>query len=129
MNAFSVAAARAEVKHGTPSGRAALAAGAVAAIAAYACCTGPLVQVMLGASGAWIGNLTLLEPYRPLFVGAALVAIAAAWRRIDRPAAACRPGEVCAIPRVRTAYRVLFWVVTLLVAAAIAFPYVVPWFY
>lgn len=129
MNASSVSAARTEARPDAPTGRAALATGGIAAILASACCVGPLVLVMLGASGAWIGNLTLLEPYRPLFVGAALVALAVAWRRIYRPAADCKPGEVCAVPRVRTGYRVLFWVVALLVAAAIAFPYVVPWFY
>ncbi|MFN3566668.1 MAG: mercuric ion transporter MerT [Burkholderiaceae bacterium] len=129
MNASSVSAARTEARPEAPSGRAALAAGGIAAILASACCVGPLVLVMLGASGAWIGNLTLLEPYRPFFIGAALVALALAWRRIYRPAADCKPGEMCAIPRVRTSYRVLFWVVALLVAAAIAFPYVAPWFY
>jgi mercuric ion transport protein len=129
MNATSVSAARTESKPGAPSGRAALAVGGIAAVLASACCAGPLVLVMLGVSGAWIGNLTLLEPYRPLFAGAALVALAVAWRRIYRPAAECKPGEACAIPRVRTGYRVLFWIVALAVVAAIAFPYVVPWFY
>jgi hypothetical protein len=31
--------------------------------------------IALGFSGAWIGNLTVLEPYRPIFIGAALVAL------------------------------------------------------
>jgi mercuric ion transport protein len=56
--------------------------------------------IALGFSGAWIGNLTVLEPYRPIFIGAALVALFFAWRRIYRPAQACKPGEVCAIPQV-----------------------------
>jgi mercuric ion transport protein len=118
-----------EARTGAPSPRAPLAAGGLAAVVASICCVGPLVLVMLGASGAWIGSLTALEPYRPLFVAAALVALAVAWRRVYRPAAACKPGEVCAIPQVRTRYRVLFWIVALLVAAAIAFPYAAPWFY
>lgn len=125
----SVAAARTDAKPAAPSGRAALAAGGIAAILASTCCIGPLVLVMLGVSGAWIGNLTLLEPYRPLFVGAALVALALAWRRIYRPATACKPGEVCAVPTVRASYRILFWVVAALVAVAVAFPYVAPLFY
>lgn len=76
----------------------ALLAGGVAAILASTCCLGPLVLILLGFSGAWIGNLTALEPYRPYFIGVALVALFFAWRRIWRPAAACRPGEVCALP-------------------------------
>ena len=69
-------------------GRGALAAGGLAAILASACCLGPLVLVALGFSGAWIGNLTALEPYRPVFIGGALVALFLAYRRIYRPVAA-----------------------------------------
>jgi mercuric ion transport protein len=110
-------------------GRGALAAGGLAAILASTCCLGPLVLVALGVSGAWIGNLTLLEPYRPVFIGAALVALFFAGRRIFRPAAACRPGEVCAIPQVRAAYKLVFWIVVALVLIALGFPYVLPLFY
>ena len=110
-------------------GRGALAAGGLAAILASTCCLGPLVLVALGVSGAWIGNLTLLEPYRPVFIGAALVALFFAGRRIFRPAAACRPGEVCAIPQVRAAYKLIFWIVVALVLIALGFPYVLPLFY
>ena len=113
----------------TPNTRSALFAGGVAAILASTCCLGPLVLLGLGFSGAWIGNLTLLEPLRPLFVGAALVALYFAGRRIYRPAAACQPGEVCALPRVRTTYRLLFWAVAALVLVALAFPWIAPLFY
>jgi hypothetical protein len=50
------------------TGSGALLAGGLAAILASTCCLGPLVLVALGLSGAWIGNLTLLEPYRPFFI-------------------------------------------------------------
>lgn len=111
------------------NGRSALALGGLAAILASTCCLGPLVLVALGFSGAWIGNLTVLEPYRPWFIGAALVAMAFAYRRIFRPARACEPGEVCAVPKVRTTYKVIFWAVAALVLVALAFPYVLPLFY
>ncbi|MBN9330224.1 MAG: mercuric transport protein [Comamonas sp. SCN 67-35] len=110
-------------------GRGALTVGGLAAILASTCCLGPLVLVALGVSGAWIGNLTLLEPYRPVFIGAALVALFFAGRRIYRPASACRPGEVCAIPQVRTAYKLIFWIVVALILIALGFPYVLPLFY
>ena len=110
-------------------GRGVLAAGGLAAILASTCCLGPLVLVALGVSGAWIGNLTLLEPYRPVFIGAAVVALFFAGQRIFRPAAACKPGEVCAIPQVRTAYKLIFWIVVALVLTALGFPYVLPLFY
>ncbi len=110
-------------------GRGALAAGGLAAILASTCCLGPLVLVALGFSGAWIGNVTVLEPYRPLFIGAALVALFLAWRRIFRTVQACGPGDVCAVPQVRTAYKAIFWIVAALVLVALAFPYVLPLFY
>jgi mercuric ion transport protein len=111
------------------NGGGALAAGGLAAILASTCCLGPLVLVTLGSSGAWIGNLTAFEPYRPLFIGVALVAMLLAYRRIFRPAAECKPGEVCAVPQVRTAYKLIFWVVAALVLVAVAFPYILPLFY
>lgn len=113
----------------TKSGRFPLLAGGLAAILASVCCLGPLVLLMLGVSGAWIGNLTALEPFRPLFIGAAVVALFFAYRRIFRKPEACEPGEVCAVPEVRTTYKVLFWLVVVLVVAAMAFPYVMPLFY
>ena len=111
------------------SGRGALVAGGLAALLASTCCLGPLVLVTLGISGAWIGNLTLLEPYRPLFIGAALIAMFFAYQRIFRPAQDCIPGEVCAVPSVRRAYRLVFWAVAALVVVALAFPAVMPLFY
>lgn len=109
-------------------GRGALFAGGLAAILASTCCLGPLVLITLGFSGAWISNLTVLEPYRPIFIGAALFALFLAWRRIWRPATACKPGEVCAVPQVKTTYKLLFWGVAVLVLVALGFPYVLPLF-
>ncbi len=112
-----------------PTGRGALFAGGLAAILASTCCLGPLILLSLGISGAWISNLTLLEPYRPIFIGAALIALFFAYRRLFRAPAACKPGEVCAIPQVNATYRLLFWVVAALIVVALAFPYVAPLFY
>jgi mercuric ion transport protein len=112
-----------------PAVKSALAAGGIAAILASTCCLGPLVLLTLGFSGAWIGNLTKLEPYRPLFIGAALVALYFAYRRIYRPAGECEPGEVCALPQVKTAYKVIFWSVAVLALIALVFPYAAPLFY
>lgn len=111
------------------SGRDTLIVGGLAAILASTCCLGPLILVALGFSGAWIGNLTVLEPYRPIFIGAALVALFFAWRRIFRPVQTCTPSEVCAIPQVRSTYKLVFWIVAALVLVAVIFPYVAPLFY
>lgn len=101
--------------------------GALAAIAASACCLGPLILVSLGISGAWISNLTVLEPFRPVFIVAALVCMTLAYRKIYRgPAAAdCAPGSLCALPQTNVRYRAMFWVVSILVLVALAYPYFV----
>lgn len=106
-----------------------LAIGGLAAILASTCCLGPLVLIALGVSGAWIGNLSRLEPYRPLFLGIAFVAMFFAWRRIYRASADCKPGEVCALPQARRLYKVLFWVIAALVLLALSFLYLAPSFY
>lgn len=106
-----------------------LIAGGFAAILASTCCLGPLVLITLGFSGAWIGNLTVLEPYRPIFIGVALIAMFLAWRRIYRPETECKPGEICALPQTRRAYKVIFWIVAMLVLVALSFPYLAPLFY
>lgn len=111
------------------SGATPLAAGGIAAFLASACCLGPLALVLLGFSGAWIGTLVALEPYRPIFIGVALVALFFAWRRIFRPAQECQTGDLCATPRVRMFYKAVFWVVSALVLLALAFPYLLPMFY
>ena len=112
--------------HGWP-----LFGGAAAVIGASACCLGPLVLVSLGVSGAWIANLTALEPYRPIFIGLAVLFLAFAYRQIYRraPPDACEPASLCASPRTERLYKTLFWSVTVLALAALAFPYFIPYFY
>ena len=111
------------------SGHSALLTGGLASILASTCCLGPLVLITLGVSGAWISNLTLLEPYRPIFVGAALMALFLAYRRIWRARATCEPGQVCALPQVNQSYKALFWIVVALVVVALGFPLIASWFY
>lgn len=106
-----------------------LALGGLGALLAGTCCLAPLALVSVGVSGAWLANFRLLEPYRPIFLGVALVSLAFAWKRIYRPAAQCEPGTVCAIPRVRRSYRIGFWSVVVLLALMFAYPYAMPLFY
>ncbi len=84
---------------------------------------------MVGVSGAWISHLTALEPYRPVFVAVALVALYFAWGQIWRPAAACEPGQACAAPKAKRAYKVFFCAVVALLVLTLGFPLVAAWFY
>lgn len=106
-----------------------LAMGGVAAIFASSCCLGPLVLVLLGFSGAWIGNLTRLEPYRPWFLLLTIVALALAARKIFRTSQECSPSDVCARPASRRLYKAIFLGVTVLALIAFVFPYLAHLFY
>ncbi len=109
--------------------RAALATGGVAALLTGTCCVVPLVLVSIGAGGAWLSYLRAFEPYKWMAIGVAVVALAFAWRRIYRPAAECKPGEVCAVPQVRRGYKIGFWAVAALLLFMALFPYVAPYLY
>lgn len=97
----------------------------VAALAASACCIGPVVFALLGLGSAAFA--VALEPYRPLFIAATLVLLAGAFYRVYRrpPEARCGPDGSCPPPSRRTRLKVLLWMVTVVVLAALAFPYYV----
>ena len=103
-------------------------AAALAAVGASACCAGPLILLSLGIGGAWIGNLTALEPYRPIFVALVAVFMVLAWRRLYREPT-CAPGDVCAIPEVAARQRTIFWVVLAMVCLMAASPWLLPFIF
>ncbi len=113
----------------TKSGKASLLLAILAAIGASLCCVGPLVLVMLGVGGAWASNLTALEPYRPVFVGITLVFLGLAFRKLYLVPRACAPGTPCASPKTLRNQRIVFWIVTVLLAALLAFPWYAKLFY
>jgi mercuric ion transport protein len=80
----------------------------------------------LGISGAWISQLTALEPYRPIFIGVMLVFIGLAFRQMYIVPARCASGAACANPRLQKRQRQIFWVVVVGLAALIAFPWYGP---
>lgn len=57
-------------------------ASTIAAVIGSLCCVAPLVLITLGISGAWIGRLTAMEPYRPIFIGITGVFMALAFRQL-----------------------------------------------
>lgn len=119
-------------QHSDPSqkkGQWALLTGGLAALLASACCLGPLMLISLGISGAWIGHLSELGPLQPVFLSAAVISLALAWRRIWRPTSDCEPGQLCALPLVKRAYQWLFGAAVVLIALALMFPFIAHWFY
>jgi mercuric ion transport protein len=104
-----------------------LALAGAAGILGSLCCVGPLVAVSLGLGGGVAGTLVAFEPYRPLFIAIALGALGyAGWKIYRKPATACAPGEICAVPGVNRIYKGVFWIVTIAVLALLAAPYYLP---
>jgi mercuric ion transport protein len=103
------------------------AGGVLGALASSSCCILPVALFSLGASGAWLGNLSALSPYQPLFVAVTLGFLASGfWLAYRRPNAACDGSAACARPPSGGIVNVALWSATLLVAAALAFPYLAP---
>jgi mercuric ion transport protein len=105
-----------------------LAASVLAAIGASVCCVGPLVLLTLGIGGAWIANLTALEPLRPWLIAMTLVFLGFAFRRLYLQPQLCEPGVACADPLVIKRQRLIFWLVTLAVLALLSVPWLAPFF-
>ncbi|MCO6416091.1 mercury transporter MerT [Siccirubricoccus sp. KC 17139] len=99
--------------------------GLLAALGASSCCLLPLGLFLIGVSGAWIGNLTALAPYQPIFVAVALACLAGGFFAVYRRprAAACAEGWHCARPASDRTVKIALWSATALVVAALAFPY------
>lgn len=106
------------------------AGGVIGAILASACCIGPLVLLLLGVSGAWIANLTALEPYKPYFAGIAFVFIGLAFRQVYvRPKPACVGSSYCARPQSTLITKTALWLALGLVLLALTIIWWAPLFY
>jgi len=105
-----------------------LVAGVLAAIGASVCCVGPLVLLTLGIGGAWIANLTALEPLRPWLIAATLLFLGLAFRRLYLQPQVCEPGTACAEPIVLVRQRLIFWGVALALLTLLSVPWLAPLF-
>ncbi len=108
--------------------RVGLVGAVIAAVAASACCTGPLLVALLGVGGA--GAFAALGAYRPYLLALSAALLGGAFylthRRPRRAGASAGfgPGDACGceLPRRGHAGRIGLWVVTMLVAAFAAAP-------
>jgi len=106
------------------------AGGVLGAILASTCCIAPLVLLTQGISGAWIGTLTALEPYKPIFAVVALVFIGLGFRQIYFKAKpVCVDGTYCAKPQSALITKTALWIATLLVVLALTIEWWAPFFY
>jgi mercuric ion transport protein len=103
--------------------------GVIAAILASSCCIVPLLLLTLGVSGAWMGNLTALAPYQYYFIAATLVFLAAGfWYVYWKPKKTCEEGSYCASPASDRVIKIALWFATALIALALGFNFILPFF-
>lgn len=98
--------------------------GMIGALLASSCCVVPLVLVSIGVSGAWVGNLTTLEPYSPIFAAVALLCIGLGfWHVYFRQAGACAAKRSVKITKV------VLWLAAVLTLIALTTNWWAPLFY
>ncbi len=108
----------------------AAAGGVLGAVLASSCCIGPLLLIMLGASGAWIGNLTALKAYQPVFVPVTLAFLGYGfWQVYGNSNRNCDDDSSCASPASDRFIKIVLWAATLLVAIALSTDLWAPFFY
>ncbi len=102
------------------------AGGILGALGASACCVVPLVLFTLGISGAWIGILTALSPYKPVFITITLGFLGYGFWLVFRTSRPCADGAVCARPLPGRLVKTALWVSTFLILLATFWTWIAP---
>jgi len=100
--------------------------GILGALAASTCCIVPLILFSLGISGAWIGNLTALEPYKPISVAITLGFLGYGFWMVYRKPKACAEGETCAQPLPNRLVKSALWGSTILIVIVLFWNSIAP---
>ncbi|MDO6445663.1 mercuric transporter MerT family protein [Colwellia sp. 1_MG-2023] len=95
----------------------------VAGLGASACCIGPLLLLSLGIGGAWVGNLTAMEPYSGYFTVITLIILGVVFYKLYIAPQKCEDGSICANPKVLKNQRIMFWIVSIILIVMMSFPY------
>ena len=104
--------------------------GIAGALLASSCCIVPLVLALLGVSGAWVGTLTVIEPYKPVLAVITSVFVGLGfWFAYSRPKQACADGSYCARPAAPLLTKVALWASAVLVGLTITIDWWAPLFY
>lgn len=118
-----------ERTRGTKNGFWLLLAGTLTAVGASACCVIPLILLTLGIGGSWLSSLSLLEPYRPLFIGATLLLLTFAFHRIYLAPRVCDRESSRVQHNPIKGLRLAFWIAFAFAFGLIALPWLIPLFY
>ena len=103
------------------------AGGVLGALAASSCCILPLALFSLGIGGAWIGNLTALAPYQPIFVAVTTGILGYGYYLVySKPKITCEADATCVRSLPNNVLKISLWISTALVLLATAFPFIAP---
>ena len=103
--------------------------GVLGAVLLSSCCIAPLVLITLGASGAWIGQLTAMKAYQPIFLLFTTGFLGYGfWRVYGKLNQQCAD-ESCATPRSDRILKVVLWAATGVVLLAMTTDFWAPFFY
>lgn len=93
--------------------------GLLGAVGASSCCILPLALALAGVGGAWVGGLTALAPYQPMFLGIGALSVGAGFWRAYRPGRPGCDGPQCGTAASRRWTKAALWVgAALLLTAA-----------
>jgi len=106
-----------------------VAGSAIGAVLASSCCILPLVLITLGVGGTWIGTLTSLKDYQPIFVMFTVAFLGVAFWRVYRSTGTTCDDETCAPPESRRVVKTILWASAGLVLAALTTDLWAPYFY
>jgi|GEM_PF-2465918 len=100
-------------------------------LAVSACCVLPLVFVMIGVGGSWMGVLVGFGAYKSITIPVTLALLAIGFYFAYRKpkAVACNADGTCGTPTSNRVARKLLWAGTAIAVIGIAFPYAAPFFY
>ncbi len=100
--------------------------GIFGAIAASSCCILPLVLFSAGVGGAWLGNLTALSAYQPIFIGITALLLGYGFWLVYFKPKRCAPADACARPLPNRVVKFGLWSATVLTTLALMWPVIVP---
>ena len=101
----------------------------IGAVLASSCCRAPLVLITLGASGPWIGKLTALKEYQPIFVTLTAGFLGYGFWKVYGSAGTLCDSDTCATPVATRIVKIALWAAAVLVVLALTTDYWASLFY
>lgn len=99
--------------------------GIFAALLATSCCIGPAVFILFGTTAGFLSSVSVLEPFRPYFIGFAVLMLGYSFWQLylRKPDCHCEENR-----QVKTIGRVIFWIGVVMVIFALSFRPLIIWY-